>query len=294
MKITITGSLGNIGGPLTRELVRQGHNVTVITSNPKKSSDIESLGAIAAVGKLEDLNFLKSVFTGAASVFCMIPPDFSQSDQQEYYRTLGNVYAEAIAKTSVKRVVHLSSYGAHLPSGTGFITGSYITEQIFNRIPDISLTHIRPTFFYGNLLSFINMIKTAGFIGSVYGGRDRIAMVSPKDIASAVAEELQKDKNITPIRYVSSDEKTCDEVAEILGNAIGIPDLKWLTLTKEQVLKALRDRDIPDNAARNLVELGEALHSGRLLEDYEKHKPTFGKVKLDEYAVEFARIFQNA
>src|SRR6186713_444094 len=234
MKITITGSIGNIGGPLTRELLQKGHKVTVITSNPQKSKEIESLGAVSAVGKLDDLNFLVSAFTGADSVFCMIPPDFSQADQQEYYRTLGNAYAKAISKAGVKRVVHLSSYGAHLPSGTGFISGSYLTEQIFNKIPGINLTNMRPTFFYYNLLAFSDMIKAAGFIGAVYGGEDKIAMVSPRDIASAVAEELQKEKHVTPIRYVNSDEKTCTQTAEILGNAIGIPDLKWITLPKDQ------------------------------------------------------------
>jgi AraC-like DNA-binding protein len=36
--------------------------------------------------------------------------------------------------------VHLSSCGAHLPAGTGFITGSYRVEQILNSIPGIRLT----------------------------------------------------------------------------------------------------------------------------------------------------------
>lgn len=292
MKITITGSLGNVSGPLTRELINKGHKVTVITSNPQKAKEIESLGAIAAVGKLDDVKFVLHAFTGADAVYCMIPPDFSRADQQEYYETLASVYAKAIAGTAVKRVVHLSSYGAHLPSGTGFVVGSYLSEQIFNKIPDITLTHMRPTYFYYNLLSFVGMIKSAAFIGTVYGDNDKVAMVHPHDIASAVAEELLREK-ATPIRYVSSDERTCNEIAKVLGKAIGIPDLKWRTLSGDQVLSVLLDRGIPENAAKNLIELGEALHDGRLLEDYEKHKPKFGKIRLEEYAIEFAKVFNN-
>jgi putative NADH-flavin reductase len=48
MKITLTGSLGNIGKPLTKELVQKGHAVTVISSNPKKQNEKEALGASAA------------------------------------------------------------------------------------------------------------------------------------------------------------------------------------------------------------------------------------------------------
>lgn len=293
MKITITGSLGNIGKPLTEDLAKAGHNVTVITSNKKRTKDIESLGAKAAVGKLDDSKFVTETFASADAVFCMIPPDFSQVDQLEYYSRLGKTYAEAIRKTGVKRVVHLSSYGAHLPSGTGFISGSYHTEQIFLDIPNITLTLLRPTFFYYNLLHFIDMIKHAGFIGSVYGGEDKLALVSPVDIASAAAEELCPLGDVTRIRYVNSDESTCNDVAQILGDAIGIPDLKWHTFPKDQVLKTLLQNGMPENAAKNLVELGDALHTGRLLEDYELNKPAFGKVKIEEYANEFAQIFKD-
>ena len=45
MKITITGSLGHIGRPLTTGLVQKGHAGTVISSNPERQKKIEALGA---------------------------------------------------------------------------------------------------------------------------------------------------------------------------------------------------------------------------------------------------------
>jgi len=293
MNIVITGSLGNIGKPLTTQLVGEGHQVTVISSNPAKQQPIEALGARAAIGFLAYTGFLVESFSGAEAVFCMIPPDFSQPDQIRYYKNLGDNYGEAIRKTGVKRVIHLSSYGAHLPSGTGFITGSYQVEQVLNGIPDLRLTHIRPTFFYYNLLAFIDMIKTAGFIGAVYGGKDKLAMVSPQDIAVAVAEELVKTEAIKAVRYVNSDNRTCEEVAAVIGRAINKPDLQWLVLPKEEVLKTLKSHDMPEEVANKLVELGEAIHSGLLREDYEQHTPPLGQVKLEAYAREFAEIFKQ-
>jgi uncharacterized protein YbjT (DUF2867 family) len=75
MKFVVTGSLGNISKPLTKELVQKGHMVTVISSKPEKQKDIEALGAIAAIGTLEDVDFLVSTFTGADAVYCMVPPN---------------------------------------------------------------------------------------------------------------------------------------------------------------------------------------------------------------------------
>ena len=68
MKITITGSLGHISKPLTIELLQRGHEVVVISSNPEKQKEIEALGATAAIGSLEDVDFLVKNFTGADAV----------------------------------------------------------------------------------------------------------------------------------------------------------------------------------------------------------------------------------
>ena len=46
MKIILTGSLGNISKPLTKELVQKGHQVTVISSEPERQKDIVSFGTL--------------------------------------------------------------------------------------------------------------------------------------------------------------------------------------------------------------------------------------------------------
>ena len=74
MKIIVTGSLGRISQPLTKELAQKGHTITVISSNPEKQKDIEALSATAAIGSLEDVDFLTATFTGADAVYCMVPP----------------------------------------------------------------------------------------------------------------------------------------------------------------------------------------------------------------------------
>lgn len=137
------------------------------------------------------------------------------------------------------------------------------------------------------------MIKNAGFIGSVYGSDDKLALVSPKDIATAVAEELQLSANTKPIRYVSSDDRTCDEIATVLGKAIGKPDLEWYVLPKAQVLESLVKNGVPEHFASNLVELGEAIHSGVLREKFEQNLPEFGEVKLEDFARDFAKAFNK-
>lgn len=294
MKIILTGSLGHISKPLAFELLHKEHQVTIISNNSQRKVEIETLGAKAAIGSIDDVHFLKKTFTGADAVYCMTPPNFNDPDQVGYYERTATAYAEAIRQTGVKRVLYLSSYGAHLSSGTGFISGSHKGENILNAVPGITLTHIRPTFFYYNLFPFIPIIKMAGFVGAVYGGEDQLAMVSPVDIAAAIAEEIGQEHNGSTIRYVTSDDRTCNEVAAVLGSAIAKPDLAWKILPPEDVLQSLQSYGMPRNAAENLVELGMAIHTGALREDFEKHQPVYGKISLEEFAEEFKSVYNQS
>lgn len=292
MKIIVTGSLGNISKTLTERLMQQGHEVKVISSKADRKKDIEDMGATAAIGSIDGVDFLTEAFTGADAVYCMIPPNFAATNQVDYYSKVGSNYAKAIEQSGVKRVVDLSSYGAHLEKGTGFIVGSYHVEQILNALSNISVTHIRPGYFYYNMLHLIGMIKSHGFMPSNFGDDDKLAIASPVDIAAAIAAEIVNPVSENKVHYVVSDDKTCNEVAAVLGKAIGKPDLQWKTFTNKQVQTAMEDRGMSAATAATMVELGDATHRGLLREDYDLHKPAeMGKVKIEDFGKEFAAAF---
>jgi uncharacterized protein YbjT (DUF2867 family) len=303
MKIVVTGSLGNISKPLIEELVQKGHTVTVISSNETKQPDIETLGAIfvpkgsanAAIGSLEDVGFLTATFTGADAVYCMIPPNdyFDLNlDLLAYYRRIANNYAQAVRQSGVKRMVYLSSIGAHLERGSGILLGHHIGEGIMNDLSDVAISFMRPVAFYYNLYGFVEMIKNQGVIAANYGADDKYVWVSPIDIAAAIVEELETPLVGRKVRYVASDELTGNETATILGAAIGKPDLKWMIIPNEQMQSGLEAAGMNPQIAAGLVEMYAGVHSGILLEDYHRNKPTaMGQVKMTDFAKEFATAF---
>lgn len=298
MKVIVTGSLGNISKPLTKELVQKGHQVTVISSDREKQKDIEALGAKSAIGSLEDVEFLAASFTDADAVYCMVPPNnyFDRNlDLLAYYRRLGNNYAQAIGQSGVKRVVNLSSIGAHLDKGSGILLGARNVEKILNELSsDAAITHLRPTSFYYNLFAYIHTIKAEGSIAANYGADDKVPWVSPIDIAAVIAEEIVTPLVGRKIRYVASEELTCNETASILGVAIGKPDLQWIIITNEQMLSGLEAAGMNPQIAAGLVEMYGSLHSGLLAEDYYRNKPAvMGNVKVEDFAKEFAAAFES-
>ena len=288
MKIIVTGSLGNISKPLTEELVEKGHLVSVISRKPEKQKDIEALGARAAIGYVEDVKFLSTTFTGADAVYCMEPPYNHDAEK------LIHNYVQAIQQSGVKRLVNLSSIGAHTDKGNGILAFYYTMETILNKLPsDVAITFVRPGGFYYNLLRCIDTIKTQGVIASNYGGDDKLPWASPIDIAAAVAEELVTPFAGRKVCYVVSDELTCDEVATILGTAIGKPDLKWIVIPDEEMRSRLIAAGFSARLAAGFVEMNASTHSGQLFEDYYRNRPVLGKVKMKDFAKEFASIYDQ-
>ncbi|MBC5862821.1 NmrA family NAD(P)-binding protein [Flavobacterium turcicum] len=295
MKIIVTGSLGNISKPLTEELVQKGHQVIVISSNIEKLQAIENLGAIAAIGSVDDGDFLAKTFYDADVVYTMVPPNyFADEDIREYYRKIGIIYKKAIKESGVKRVVNLSSYGAHLDKGTGIILGSHFVEQTLNELSDVKITHIRPTYFYYNLMNLIPMIKSSGIIFANYGGEKSFEMVSPIDIASAILEEIEMPSTHRKIRYVSSDTLSGVEIANILGAKVGKPDLKWIVVSDDETRKGFLDSGFPELLSNNYVEMFSSLNSGKLAEDYKLNKPAvLGKVKFSDFVNDFVTTYNS-
>ncbi|GAB2622877.1 NmrA family NAD(P)-binding protein [Emticicia sediminis] len=295
MKIIIIGSLGNIGKPLIQALVQKGHEVIGINHSIEKQIEIEALGATAAIGSIEDVDFLASTFAGADVIYTMVPPNyFAEPDIREYYRKIGNNYVQAIKQSSVKRVINLSSYGAHLNKGTGNILGAHYVENSLNELLNIDITHIRPTYFYYNLLNLIPVIKSTGTIYANYGGDKKFEMVSPLDIASAIADEIESTSVHRKVRYVSSDELTGNEIARVLGEAIGKPDLKWIVISDEEALKGYMDIGFSEILSKNLVEMFSSVHSGKLAEDYRLNRPAaLGKVKFTSFVKDFFTAYNS-
>jgi uncharacterized protein YbjT (DUF2867 family) len=289
----ITGSIGHISKPLVEGLVKAGKEVTVITSSNDRVKEIEKLGAKALVGQVQNLDFVKTAFKGADVVYTMIPPIWQTSNWRASQNEVAKNYAEAIQFNGIKYVVNLSSIGAHVGNGVGPVDGLYDFEQLLNKIPGLNVKHLRPSFFYYNFLSQIGLIRQAGFMGSNFGDGEKLFLVHPNDIASAALDELLNLKFAgNSVRYIFSDERSGQEIAEVLGKAIG-KDLKWVVFTDEQQKEGLLGAGLSETHAQGYTQMGKALREGVMQEDAKRNRPSLGKTKLEDFAKEFATAFQS-
>ncbi|GAB3890193.1 NmrA family NAD(P)-binding protein [Larkinella knui] len=298
MNIVLTGSLGTIGKPLTQDLVRKGHSVTVISSRAERQIAIEALGAKAAIGTFQDQDFLSATFNGADIVYLMeawegIGSIFDKDmDFVAAFNRIGHTYKQAVEQSGVKRIVHLSSIGAHTNEGTGSLYLHHSVETILNQLPaEVSIKFMRPVGFYTNLFRYMETIKLQGAIMQSYGGDQKEPWVSPLDIAATIAREMEAPFEGRTIQYIASDEVSPNEVAKILGAAIGKPGLAWVVIPDEQLLQGMLSAGMNPWIAHGFIGMQASQGSGRLYEDYYRNPPALGKVKLTDFANEFALAY---
>ncbi len=295
MNYVINGGAGNTAKPIALALLKAGHRVTVIGRNEKNLAELVAAGAKAAIGSVEDADFLAKTFAGADAVYTMVPPNHNPADWKAYIGSIGKNFAAAIAANGIRYVVNLSSVGADQPDGCGPVSGLYRVEQALNGLTGVHIKHLRPSYFYQNLYANLGLIKTMGIMGSNFSaGEAEFAIVDPADIAEVAIEELLSlSFTGKSIRYIASDEVSTDQIANLIGSAIGKPDLQWVAFSDEQALGGMLQAGLSEEVAKNYVEMGAAIRSGKLMEDYHKQKPPVtGKIKLSAFAETFAQAYR--
>lgn len=300
MKLILTGSLGNIGKPLTKLLVNEGHQVTVISSKKERIPEIESLGAVAAIGSIQDAGFLTGTFKGADAVYLMEAWEGIGSllnkeiDFLAEFKKIAGNYVTAVQRSGVKKIIHLSSIGAHSDKGNGSLLVHYYVEQILRTLPEeFSIKFMRPVGFFSNIYRWIPTIQSQGKIIQSYGGEQKEPWVSPYDIAATIADEMEKPFVGRTVHYIASDEVSPNEIAAALGQSIDDPDLEWKVITGEELLHQMLSAGINEWIAKGLVPMQKAQGDGSLYEDFYTHKPELGHIKLKDFAKEFAQVYNN-
>lgn len=277
---------------LSKQLAAAGHTVIVIGRNPEH---LKELPVQTAIGSLEDVDFLKRAFEGADAVYTMVPPNPVSNDQMGYHEMLARNYADAITHSGIRYVVNLSSMGAHLATGGGLPSGLHRVENILNTLP-VNIKHIRASYFYLNLMTNISLIKQMGIMGNNYSVEaGKLPIAAAVDIAAAAGEELQSlNFKGHSVRYVVSDETGTDEIASVIGQAIGQAQLPWVRLEDEQMYNAMLQFGLSKDLANAIVQTGSAIDKGILMEDYYLNRPAvLGAVRLPDFAKLFAHVYQS-
>lgn len=293
----ICGATGNVGSKIAGMLLAGGEPVRVIGRERVRLGPMAGKGAEPFPGDVGDEAFLEKAFAGARAAFVMIPPKHDAENVRDYQRHVAEAIVSALSKTRVPRVVALSSIGAHLPEGTGLILGLHELEAKLGRLRDAAVVHLRPGYFMENHLWSIPMVRTQGINGSPVRPDASIPMVATKDIAGAAAR-LLRDGTVAghSIRYLLGPrDMTMSESTRILGEAIGIPGLKYVQFPEGEVRKTMTGMGMSASVVEAMLEMERGFNAGRIRPTRERDAENTTPTTLEEFAkTVFARAYKAA
>lgn len=188
MKVVLTTPTGNIGRNLVDLLLQGEVRPTVIVRDPARLAEHVRDRVDVVAGDQSDPAVLDQALEGADVLFWLSPPDYASPDPVQNYAQLGRAASDAVRRNGVKRVVHLSSYGAESSPGFGLIDGLALNEAALNQT-DAHVRHLRAGFFYENFLMQLPALQSGQYFSSS-DPDSPLAMVAVQDIASLASSLL--------------------------------------------------------------------------------------------------------
>ena len=258
----ISGASGNTGSIIANSLLSRGKKVRVIGRDAGRLQSFVRKGAEAFTADLSDAAALTKVFSGASAAYLMLPPITSREDQERE----SDAIAKGVKESGLRYAVHLSSYGAHVPEGTGPVTGLHNAEQKLNAINGLNVLNLRAGYFMENNLAAIGTIQKMGVFAHVLLPDLKMPMIATRDVGDYAAQRLlDLDFSGKQTRELLGErELTMTEVTAVIRRGIGKPDLRYVQLSYEQMQQGLMQMGFSPKKAAVYIEMFTAVNIGVL------------------------------
>ena len=259
----ILGASGNTGSIIANSLLSRGRKVRVIGRDVGRLQSFVRKGAEAFTANVSDAAALTKAFSGARAAYLMLPPITSREDQERD----SDGIAKAAKESGLRYAVHLSSYGAHVPEGTGPVAGLHSSEQKLNAINGLNVLHLRAAYFMENNLEAIGMIHAMGVFGHALLPDLKLPMIATSDVGDYAAHRLlDLDFSGKQTRELLGDrDLSMTEATAVIARGIGKPDLRYEQLPYDQVEQALTQMGVPPKGAALYIEMYKAINAAVLV-----------------------------
>src|SRR6202030_3316012 len=222
----ILGASGNTGSIIGDSLLSKGKKVRVVGRDAARLQRFVRKGAEAFTADLTDGAALAKTLSGARAAYLLLPPITTREDQERD----SDAIAKAVKESGLPYAVNLSSYGAHVPGGTGPVTGLHSSEQKLNAISGLNVLHLRAAYFMENNLAAIGMIQAIGRFGHALVPDLKLPMIVTRDVGDYAAQRLleldfsgKQTRELLGERDLSTTEAT-----GVIARGIGKPDLRYV------------------------------------------------------------------
>ncbi|WP_046777017.1 SDR family oxidoreductase [Streptomyces yangpuensis] len=225
--IVVTGATGNIGRPLTQELVERGQQVTAVSRHAAAVPD----GARHVVADLADPAGLRPALAGTKALFLLLSGDLHATGASP-----ADIIGEA-ADSGVRKVVLLSTLGVVTrPFGPTRIAMRALEDTL--RESGLEWTVLRPGGFASNALWWADAVRTRRTVAAPFGDTG-VPIIDPADIAAVAAACLLDDRHSGGVYELTGPEViTPRQQTQAIAAALG-SSVRFHELTRDEAKTAM-------------------------------------------------------
>src|SRR5260370_37098553 len=251
---------------IATSLLRKGEKVRGVGRDGGRLDRFARKGAETFTASVSDAAALTEAFAGARAAYLLLPPSMTSQDYRADQERESDAIAKAVKDSGLRYAVHLSSYGAQVPEGTGPVAGLHSSEQKLNAISGLNVLHLRAAYFRENNLAAIGMIQGMGMVGNAFLPNLELPMIALRDVGDYAAQRLLRlDFSGKQIRELLGErDLSMTEVTAVIGRGVGKPDLRYEQFPYDQVQQVLTQMGVPPKGAALYIEMYKAINSGVL------------------------------
>lgn len=281
MKI-IMGASGQVGSSVVANLIKAGKEVKAIVRNGKKAEILKKKGAEVAIADAQDLHSLIPAFTDGDTLFALTPESVKSRNIIGETEELLENYRRALASSTIKKVVGLSSIGAQYEEGTGNLEMSYMLEHAFSGQP-VETVFIRPAYYFSNWMNYLPVVKETGILPTFFPVDLSIPMVSPEDVAKLVATAMTDEHANGKIYELTGPASySAADVAEALSQTLG-QEVKAKQIPRDQWEKKLNEQGFSVDGINNFIKMTNVVIAGKAQPEGKGTTAVKGKTTLLQY-----------
>ena len=258
----ILGASGNTGSIIANFLLSK-KKVRVVGRDAGRLQPFVRKGAEEFTADMSNAAALTKAFSGAHAAYLMLPPITSREDQERE----SDAIAKAAKDSGLQYAVHLSSYGAQVPKGTGPVEGLHSAEEKLNAISGLNVLNLRAAYFMENNLAAIETIHEMGIFAHALLPDLKLPMIATRDVGDYAAQRLLNlDFSGKQTRELLGErDLSMTEVTAVIARGIGKPDLRYVQIPYDQMRQALTQNGFSPKKAAVYIDMFKAVNDGVLV-----------------------------
>jgi uncharacterized protein YbjT (DUF2867 family) len=259
----VAGVSGRVGSVVAAELLARGQRVRGLTRVATRGAAWAAGGGEAAVGSLDDREFLTRALEGAAGFFVLLPEDPFAADFHGGRRAMADAIVSAVREREVPHVVVLSAVAASLADGNGPAKDLHYLERAVRKTA-ARVTVVRASWFQENVGAVVPAARAAGIYPNLMGSADvAFPTIATRDVGRIVAALLLAPPPTSEVIDLVGPSYSARDLATALGAALGRP-LQVVDVPPPARVGALVEAGLPQSFAQEVAELYACVESGRV------------------------------